>query len=79
MGGGPPDLVFPEEWAGVWAVESTLTAVLLPLGPDFVPDPKVTLSPTRLSCVTCSLLLAPCIDACYINTIVLGTHLTGFW
>ena len=59
MGGGPPDLVFPEEWAGVWAVESTLTNVLLPLGPDFVPDPKVTLSPARLYCVKAVCCLRP--------------------
>lgn len=41
MGGGPPDLVFPEEWLGVWEVQSTLTNVQIPLGPDFLPDPKV--------------------------------------
>ena len=40
MGGGPPDLVFPEEWLGVWEVQSTLTNVQIPLGPDFLPDPK---------------------------------------
>lgn len=41
VGGGPPDLFFPEEFLGVWQVDSTLTSVKLPLGPDFVPDPKV--------------------------------------
>lgn len=44
IGGGPADLYFPEEFLGVWNVESTLTSVKLPLGPDFVPDPKVNLS-----------------------------------
>jgi hypothetical protein len=41
VGGGPPDLFFPEDFLGVWNVESTLISVKLPLGPDFVPDPKV--------------------------------------
>lgn len=42
VGGGPSDLYFPEEFLGIWSVESTLASVQLPLGPDFVPDPKVT-------------------------------------
>ena len=53
IGGGPADLYFPDEFLGVWSVESTLTSIKLPLGPDFVPDPKVwcfpilsTLSPS---------------------------------
>ena len=33
--------MFPEEWLGVWEVQSTLTNVQIPLGPDFLPDPKV--------------------------------------
>ena len=41
LGGGPPDLTFPEPWLGVWRVQSTLTNVQLPLGADFVPDPRV--------------------------------------
>jgi hypothetical protein len=41
IGGGPADLYFPEEFLGVWNLESMLTSVRLPLGPDFVPDPKV--------------------------------------
>ena len=41
IGGGPADLYFPDEFLGVWSVESTLTSIKLPLGPDFVPDPKV--------------------------------------
>ena len=63
IGGGPADLYFPEEFLGVWNVESTLTSIKLPLGPDFVPDPKVGShpkrrraylegSPRRLSCIT---------------------------
>lgn len=42
VGGGPSDLFFPEEFMGIWSVESTLASVQLPLGPDFVPDPKVS-------------------------------------
>ncbi|CAK0786139.1 hypothetical protein CVIRNUC_009352 [Coccomyxa viridis] len=41
IGGGPADLYFPDEFLGIWSVESTLTSIKLPLGPDFVPDPKV--------------------------------------
>lgn len=41
IGGGPADLYFPEEFLGVWNVESTLTSIKLPLGPDYVPDLKV--------------------------------------
>ena len=41
VGGGPSDLYFPDEFLGVWSVESTLASVQLPLGPDFVPDTKV--------------------------------------
>lgn len=41
VGGGPSDLYFPEEFLGIWSVESTLASVQLPLGPDFVPDTKV--------------------------------------
>jgi hypothetical protein len=43
VGGGPADLFFPEDFLGLWNVESVLTSVKLPLGPDFVPDPKVRL------------------------------------
>lgn len=42
IGGGPADLYFPEEFLGIWNVESTLTSIKLPLGPDYVPDPKVS-------------------------------------
>jgi len=52
LGGGPADLVFPEPWLGVWQVRSTLTNVQLPLGADFVPDPRVRRPPARR--------LAPC-------------------
>lgn len=41
MGGGPSDLVFPEQFLGRWEVESVLTNVELPLGPEFVPDMAV--------------------------------------
>ena len=41
VGGGPADLFFPEDFLGLWRVESVLTSVKLPLGPDFVPDAKV--------------------------------------
>ncbi|KAK9812762.1 hypothetical protein WJX72_003291 [[Myrmecia] bisecta] len=41
MGGGPPDLFFPDQWLGVWRVESTLIKVETPLGPDFIPDLRV--------------------------------------
>ena len=45
IGGGPADLYFPDEFLGIWSVESTLTSIKLPLGPDFVPDPKVLCFP----------------------------------
>ena len=45
IGGGPADLYFPEEFLGVWNVESTLTSIKLPLGPDYVPDLKVESTP----------------------------------
>lgn len=38
IGGGPPDLAFPDNFIGVWTVQSLLTSVELPLGPEFVPD-----------------------------------------
>ncbi|EFN51116.1 hypothetical protein CHLNCDRAFT_55281 [Chlorella variabilis] len=41
LGGGPADLVFPDEFLGVWEVDSVLTLVELPLGPEFVPDMRV--------------------------------------
>lgn len=41
MGGGPSDLVFPEQFAGIWDVESTLVSVQTPLGLEFVPDSRV--------------------------------------
>lgn len=41
MGGGPADLVFPERFAGIWDVESTLVSVETPLGLEFVPDSRV--------------------------------------
>ncbi|KAL4439759.1 hypothetical protein ABPG75_002760 [Micractinium tetrahymenae] len=41
LGGGPADLVFPETFLGVWDVESVLTSVETPLGPEFVPDMRV--------------------------------------
>lgn len=44
MGGGPSDLVFPERFAGVWDVESTLVSVETPLGLEFVPDSRVCIT-----------------------------------
>lgn len=41
VGGGPADLVFPDEFEGEWVVDSVLTNIELPLGPEFVPDMKV--------------------------------------
>ncbi|KAL4419385.1 hypothetical protein ABPG77_002912 [Micractinium sp. CCAP 211/92] len=41
LGGGPADLVFPDSFLGVWDVESVLTSVETPLGPEFVPDMRV--------------------------------------
>ncbi|KAG2439703.1 hypothetical protein HYH02_010582 [Chlamydomonas schloesseri] len=38
LGGGPSDLVFPEEFVGVWEVTSILTKVDTPLGEDAVPN-----------------------------------------
>ena len=56
IGGGPADLYFPEEFLGVWNVESTLTSIKIPLGPDFVPDPKVTICSTRSFKLHCLLV-----------------------
>ena len=42
IGGGPADLVYPEEFLGRWLTESTLTKVEMPLGPSFVPNLQVT-------------------------------------
>ena len=36
MGGGPSDLFFPASFLGVWDVQSVLTSVETPLGPDFI-------------------------------------------
>lgn len=41
LGGGPADLVFPENFLGAWDVDSVLTNIELPLGPEFVPDMRV--------------------------------------
>ena len=41
LGGGPADLFFPDDFEGVWEVESLLTSVDTPLGPEFVPDMQV--------------------------------------
>ncbi|KAI7839807.1 hypothetical protein COHA_006605 [Chlorella ohadii] len=41
LGGGPADLVFPDQFLGVWDVESVLRQVELPLGPELVPDMRV--------------------------------------
>ncbi|GIL81792.1 hypothetical protein Vretifemale_10780 [Volvox reticuliferus] len=38
LGGGPSDLVFPEDFLGVWDVTSVLTRVEMPLGEDVVPN-----------------------------------------
>eukprot|EP00892_Ulva_mutabilis_P005668 jgi/Ulvmu1/3473/UM016_0093.1 len=38
IGGGPPDLYFPDEFLGTWTVRSTLASVETPLGEDYVPD-----------------------------------------
>ncbi|KAG2437242.1 hypothetical protein HXX76_005905 [Chlamydomonas incerta] len=38
LGGGPSDLVFPDEFVGVWDVTSILTKVDTPLGEDAVPN-----------------------------------------
>jgi hypothetical protein len=41
LGGGPSDLVFPEEFLGTWVVFSKLTKVDTPLGEDMVQDMDV--------------------------------------
>ncbi|EFJ51227.1 hypothetical protein VOLCADRAFT_103598 [Volvox carteri f. nagariensis] len=38
LGGGPADLVFPEEFLGAWEVTSVLTRVDTPLGEEAVPN-----------------------------------------
>lgn len=42
IGGGPPDLFFPDVFEGTWDVVSTLVKMETPLGPEFVPDIKGT-------------------------------------
>ncbi|KXZ49476.1 hypothetical protein GPECTOR_21g702 [Gonium pectorale] len=39
LGGGPADLVFPEEFLGEWEVTSVLVRVEMPLGEGAVPNP----------------------------------------
>ncbi|GMH33254.1 hypothetical protein BSKO_01088 [Bryopsis sp. KO-2023] len=41
IGGGPPDLFYPDIFEGTWDVVSTLVNVETPLGPEYVPDIKV--------------------------------------
>jgi hypothetical protein len=41
LGGGPPDLYFPDEFVGTWLVFSKLKGVDLPQGEDMVQDMKV--------------------------------------
>lgn len=43
VGGGPADLFYPESFVGTWDVASNLINVELPLGPEFVPDMKVSI------------------------------------
>lgn len=38
IGGGPSDITFPESFLGTWNVQSILTTIQLPLGPEMVPD-----------------------------------------
>eukprot|EP01026_Neomeris_dumetosa_P022542 TRINITY_DN1940_c0_g1_i5.p1 TRINITY_DN1940_c0_g1~~TRINITY_DN1940_c0_g1_i5.p1 ORF type:complete len:351 (-),score=47.98 TRINITY_DN1940_c0_g1_i5:238-1245(-) len=38
VGGGPPDLFFPQTFEGVWDVESVLVDTKTPLGEEYVPD-----------------------------------------
>ena len=44
LGGGPPDLFFPDSFSGRWIVDATLTNVRMPLGEKFVPDVSVQLT-----------------------------------
>ena len=60
----------------MWNVESTLTSVKLPLGPDFVPDPKVNLSLLNLD-VSPETLHAQSIKT--VNWVPCCTSLRAFW
>ena len=42
VGGGPPDLVFPDNFLGHWLTESTLSKIETPLGLEFIPNPLVS-------------------------------------
>jgi hypothetical protein len=53
LGGGPADLIFDEVFLGVWDVESVLTTLDLPMGPEYVPNMKV--SALMPSCMTTKL------------------------
>jgi hypothetical protein len=55
VGGGPPDLFFPEEFLGTWDVTSVLLKVETPLGEELVPNMEV--SPANG-------LPRPCVRAC---------------
>ncbi|KAI8471550.1 MAG: hypothetical protein J3K34DRAFT_520489 [Monoraphidium minutum] len=41
LGGGPPDLFFPDTFLGTWDVVSTLVKVETPLGEEKLPNPAV--------------------------------------
>ena len=42
VGGGPPDLTFPDNFLGHWLAESTLSKIETPLGLEFIPNPLVS-------------------------------------
>lgn len=67
IGGGPADLVFPEEFLGVWEVTSVLQRVDLPLGEDVVPDMAVSQRGLAGGCNT--LLVLPAIPLCLANAL----------
>lgn len=42
IGGGPPDLFYPDEFLGTWQVVSTLVAVDVPMGEEMLNDARVS-------------------------------------
>lgn len=53
IGGGPSDLVFPEDWVGRWDVTSMLVKIETPMGVDILPDSfvRVRASPSTAAAV----------------------------
>lgn len=75
VGGGPADLIFPDNFLGHWLAESTLSKIETPLGLDFIPNPLVScLSRTSRVLVTAvaTRALKPHVVVFYSKTLAQG-------